>query len=115
MYLKTLIPCLLLFLFSSNETAFAQTANSETNYIYAEGGIRYSGTGKHKETYISFGDKYEAKVPEREEIENTCSKFENGVDMLNFMNDKGWECFDTQIILSTYVTFYMYYFRKPKP
>ncbi|MCX7550287.1 hypothetical protein [Xanthomarina sp. F2636L] len=111
---KILMVFSLLFLMNVSNKMYSQTSDKTTNYIYAEGSVKFAATGKHKETDINFGSKYTVEVNDKEEIIKKVKEFESGVDLMNYMSEKGWECFNTQIILSTYVTFYTYNFRKLK-
>lgn len=111
---KLILLISILFLLSFSNDLYSQTNNAAANYIYAEGFIKFSGMGKHKDTDVNFGSKYNIVVNDKNEIIDKAKEFETGVDLMNYMSDKGWECFNTQIILSTNLTFYVYNFRKLK-
>ncbi len=91
--------------------SFSQSA---TKYTYAEVSIKYGGSGGHKETSFNIGSDYPVTIENKDEIKKKISTFKDGVDVTNYLADQGWEYLDKQIILSTYVTFYVYTFRKPK-
>ena len=81
------------------------TQSKKADYRYAEAGIKFSAKGTHKRTDIDFGNSYPIIVDGKDEIIGYCKKFDNGVDVMNYMTGKGWECFDTQIIRLTHVRY----------
>ncbi len=103
----------LLFLIACTQVS-AQVKDGSFSYTYSEVQIRYNALGKHKSTQLNFGDEYPIEVNQKKELQDKVATFKNEIDVMNYLSDNQWECFDSQIILSTSVTFYIFYFRKPK-
>jgi len=105
----------MVIIFSMVCIGMAQTNNANQNkYEFAEAMIRWNGFGKWMTTEIDFGTSVNIADAKREEIQNKVRLMKNGVDIMNYMSEEGWDYVDKGLVYLQNTSWCVYTFRKLK-
>lgn len=98
----------------STDKTNAAVDSTKRTYVFCEAMVRYNIYGKYMKTECDFGTYYNVVDAKREESENKVRSFKNGVDIMNFLSEDGWEYLQTTSNFVGNTQFVVYTFRKVK-
>ena len=101
-------------MFSYTQVRGQAKSTDKNTYVFAEAMIRWNGFQKWMTTELDLGTNFNIVDTKREEIQNKVRAMKNGVDIMNYLSEEGWEYVDKQIVWLTNTSWCVYTFRKLK-